>query len=364
MKKYSILFFVGLFNIGGVERVTVVLANEFNKRGIKVAIACCVIKDELLLGELDKDITVINFASGWLSDNNLKILSRYIHENNVNFVINQWCLPYKVTKFLRKAIGDSQAKLIAVHHNRPDINMKILNTKSSIIKSLIRFVTRLNLCLVYYFSDKYVVLCEDYINILKTFIKVKGEKIISIANPLTICINDKNPVKEDLIIYVGRLEETQKKVSRIFDFDYKWPLYIIGDGPDRNIYEEIANKKINSVIKFMGAQDPTEYYERAKILLLPSDFEGFPLVLCEAMAHGCVPVTLGTYAAAYEILANNGGVIAGSSYEKINFFKTVDSLINNPDQLTLLSKCAKKQSLNFSINAIVDKWEKLFLELC
>ena len=58
----------------------------------------------------------------------------------------------------------------------------------------------------------------------------------------------------------------------------------------------ISNLQLKHV-KLEGMQYPRQYYERASILLLTSDFEGFGLVIVEGMAFGVIPIAYGSYSA-------------------------------------------------------------------
>ncbi len=53
--------------------------------------------------------------------------------------------------------------------------------------------------------------------------------------------------------------------------------------------KEMAHKLNLKNISFEGFQEPEPYYARSSLFCLTSTFEGFGLVLAEAMQHGCVP---------------------------------------------------------------------------
>lgn len=65
--------------------------------------------------------------------------------------------------------------------------------------------------------------------------------------------------------------------------------------------KQVRELKLRNV-SFEGFQNPKEYYERASILLLTSEFEGFPLVLPECMSFGVIPAVYGSYSAVYDIV--------------------------------------------------------------
>lgn len=177
--------------------------------------------------------------------------------------------------------------------------------------------------------------------------------------------------KENVLLYVGRLEEKQKKFSRVAamwkdalaDALPDWRLEIVGDGPDRAACE--ASLAGVPRVVFHGFQNPAPFYAKAKILVMTSDFEGFGLVLVEAMSAGCVPVVLDSFAAVHDIIdgANGNGVLVPAPFDKKRFAASLAALMRDTPRLAAASAAARATSRNFSIATIVDKWEMLFTAL-
>ncbi|OIQ36297.1 MAG: hypothetical protein BM563_11100 [Bacteroidetes bacterium MedPE-SWsnd-G1] len=68
--------------------------------------------------------------------------------------------------------------------------------------------------------------------------------------------------------------------------------YFVGGGDNIEKYKD-DSKRINCNIKFTGFLDKNEIvkiYEKSHFIVLPSDNEGFPKVIGEAMNYGCVPI--------------------------------------------------------------------------
>lgn len=65
-------------------------------------------------------------------------------------------------------------------------------------------------------------------------------------------------------------------------------LIIVGDGPERLFLEQLARELgMESKVRFVGFQRETErYYSLADVFVLPSTYEGWGIVLTEAMASG------------------------------------------------------------------------------
>lgn len=364
----NILFLLGHFGVGGVERVTTVLAAELARRGHGVTICAFKIDDRALLTGLDGRIAVRELGEGWMCAANREVFRKIVLEQKVDVVINQWAVPYAVTRFVRKSTQGLGVKLIAVHHNLPTTNKRIQDARNGVLRTLWKIVSAVNSRLVYSHSDLYVVLSSSFIPLFKEFIWRSGaDRVCSISNPLTMTVPMRP--KENVILYVGRLEETQKRVSRIVgawsklaDVLPDWRLEIVGDGPDRGKYELMA--KDLPRIAFKGFCDPAEHYARAKMLLLTSDFEGFGLVLVEAMSAGCVPIALGSYSAVYDIIDDGVcGRILPMPFDAKQMEDAVIRLARNQDDLLRMAKSGKESSARYSVGTIVDAWESVLCNL-
>lgn len=363
----SVLFLLGAWDIGGVERVTAVISKELLRRGWRVSIAAFKIGDRSLLHTLPKDIESIELAGDgmWFSRDAIKKFANFVLLRDAQLIVNQWCVPYKVTRFIRKATRPQHLPLIAFHHNRPDTNNRIIGTRNILLRTLFKMASSINARLVYEESDEYVVLSPSFMPLMKRFVHKKNMTHLSaIPNPLTIspinCVE-----KENVILYVGRLEETQKKISRVIETWRKlymtfpdWRLVIVGDGPDRGRYEAMADGVDR--IEFVGFTNPAEWYSKARVLLLTSDFEGFGLVIVEAMAFGCVPIVLGSYPAVYDIVNEGCGRIVPIPYDTSKFAVEVQKLMEDVQLTARMSNNAKVWAKTFSLEAVVNKYEALF----
>jgi glycosyltransferase involved in cell wall biosynthesis len=100
------------------------------------------------------------------------------------------------------------------------------------------------------------------------------------------------PADARVWLFVGRLVE-QKGVDILLAawaaLESPRPyLVIVGDGPLRgNLEEKATALSLNDCVRFMGAvEDAGSCYRCADALVMPSRFEGMPLVLLEAMSAG------------------------------------------------------------------------------
>lgn len=112
-----------------------------------------------------------------------------------------------------------------------------------------------------------------------------------------------------------------------------WHLDIVGDGPDAEMLKDSAQKLGLSRIAFHGFQNPEPYYSRASVFCMTSTFEGFGLVLVEAMQHGCVPVAFDSYPAVRDIISHGENGILVPPFQEEIYSNALTSLINNPGEL-------------------------------
>jgi len=109
-------------------------------------------------------------------------------------------------------------------------------------------------------------------------------------------------------------------------------MHFVGDGPDRDHYEALA-KNLKVTTYFHGFLPKPEVYQvlaQSDALVLPSKSEGFPKVVGEAMAYGCVPIVSRVSCMEDYILDGDNGFL----------LKTLSpqSLIQSLNELNVLSK--------------------------
>ena len=100
------------------------------------------------------------------------------------------------------------------------------------------------------------------------------------------------------VLYLGRLIEEQKRISRLAEViriadQKKLPMRfsIIGSGPDAQSFQEkIAPYSNVRMFPPVANRDVPGVFAEHDVFILLSDYEGLPLSLLEAMGHGLVPV--------------------------------------------------------------------------
>ncbi len=385
---HNILFLMKRFATGGIGIKTTVLANEFLRNGHSVTFTSFFPPEESMLKRLDSGIEFYSLGRYRCSWSNVKKLRSILITHRVNIVINQWGLPFIPLLTLKMAAIGLKVKIVSAYYNDPaknnrialiDNKMKytrgILRWLMKIQRTIVRAVTGLSMHYNYSHSDRYVLLSDSFVPRIKEFAFLKRtDKIAVIPNPLTLrsfgyIYEADKKYKE--ILFVGRLENIQKRVDRVLDVwalcwekHPDWKLTIVGDGPHRKMLEEKAGQEGIRHIAFEGKQDPTPYYKRASILLLTSEYEGFGIVLTECMSFGVVPIVYGSFCSVYDII-NHGkdGLIVPYDKNGFDARKMADMLmevINDKKILDKMGKEVMEASKRFSIDKIYPMWRELF----
>lgn len=389
----NILFLMKVYEVGGQEVVTSVLANCFLKHGHRVSIASFKQPNSMMVERTDSHIHFYTLGKFECSSNQISKLRNILKQEHIDIVINQWGLPYVPIKVLKKAKKGLNVKTISIYHNSPDTNARIkeveiaISKTSNILKKLIlrfkkeiyRQVTSRSMRYVYNNSNLYMVLSSSFVDKFKTFTNISHpNKLIVQTNPVTIETNSFQYIKENKqkeIIYMGRIDYNQKRVYRVIDtwkeLEKKypdWKLTIIGDGPERVNLEQQAKTFNLEHITFEGFQSPNAYYERASILILTSEYEGFPLVLIECMSFGVIPVVYGSYSAVYDIIKHkkNGMIVQPQKgdFSKQEMITQLSFLMNNEElRNTMAQEAIQASKEGYSLEVIYRSWEKIFNQL-
>lgn len=149
-------------------------------------------------------------------------------------------------------------------------------------------------------------------------------------------------------------------LKELRDLDFEW--HLIGEGTTRTKIEIKAKElKLENRIVFHGARNDIEnFYQKADLFILPSLWEGFGLVLIEAMASG-VPVFASAVDGVKEIVddGRNGVLFDYSSLASENAQKLL-SIIKNKNFQENLIKTGKKEILKYRDTVMKDKYIFLY----
>jgi glycosyltransferase involved in cell wall biosynthesis len=147
-------------------------------------------------------------------------------------------------------------------------------------------------------------------------------------------------------------------------------LRIFGSGPERGPLEaRISALKLEDRIAILPPKPGIgEEYDRASILVHPSEFEGFGLSVAEAMAHGLPVIAFADCDGVNDLLEDNhSGLLLERSHEDQenvrNLGQAMLHLAQNADLRTRLGSQATAITKRFDRAAIHDIWAQLLHEV-
>lgn len=396
-------------HVGGIENVSYRLGSEFKNLEHNVYY---VFKRETTNGVLCTEVPIAKSqyylpnSAVWDCVENREYLASLLRKLQINIILNQFPEAPHIFEFIYSSllsVHDLHIKHVSAYHFNP--YMKIQNVEDLILykggnsflfmrESLgcnpILWVKSLSLWLLYatyrfdklkkmeglihrYIYDKsdaFVLLSEKYEEPFKLFIgREVCDKLHSMTNSVSqpkekVEIKD----KEKIILYVGRLERTQKRVDRlliIWERIYKdfpdWKLVIVGDGSYRRELEKMSHKHKLERVEFKGRQIPDEYYKKAAILSMVSTSEGLPLVLVEAQQAGCIPIAFNSFESVTDMITNGEDGFLLAPFDLDAYASKLSELMSNDDKrLSITNKCLTKDYSKFDIKNIAPRWIDFF----
>ena len=142
-----------------------------------------------------------------------------------------------------------------------------------------------------------------------------------------------------------------------------WDLIVLGDGPSRQpLQREVDSLGLADRVKLPGrVGNMGEWYERADLFALTSRFEGFPLVLAEAMAYGCPVVSYDCDTGPRDIVRDGiDGLLVAPSAGVNGLEKALTRLMSDEATRLAMGQRAKEAKERFSIERILEYWDAVF----
>ncbi len=388
----NILFLMKVFEVGGQEVVTTILADTFVKHGHRVVIASFKQPNEMMVKRTNPNVHFYTIGDFKYCKENVEAVRNILKAHHIDVVINQWGLPYVPCKVLNVAKEGLKVKTISIYHNSPDTNARIKNVEIALMethnplkkamlyakKFAFKQITSRSMKYVYEHSDLYLVLSPSFVDKFKVFTGIHNPTHLQVLiNPVTI---DSSSYQYDFhkkqkeIIYMGRIDYNQKRVYRVIDTWAKleakfpnWKLTVVGDGVARKDIEKKVKDYSLEKVSFEGFQQPKPYYERASALLLTSEYEGFPLVLAECMSFGVIPAVYNSYSAVGDIIADGkDGIVIPyhqDGYKADEAASLLSGIMENEEKREAMALAAIEKSKDYSVEKIYGEWEKDFNKL-
>ena len=372
---------------GGTERVASLISEYLVRNGHTVYYMAC--KPSPAKDSVESEFLPDGVETPTV--NNVRFVNEFITRNRISAIINEGGYGDSIYLFSHNHIPQSVKILSHIHfdpiggnhsfYKTLNIPLRGVNAKT-FAGNLLRWIkapyNRVR-CLkdkknrfneLIRTSDSIVFLKESHARDFQTFSgATDSSKLVVIKNPITFSAALISAAeKENTILFVGRLDYQAKRVDRILKV-WKilqakfsdWNLIIVGDGPDRNRLEKISGQLNLRRVIFTGKTDASTYYQKARLLLMTSNYEGCPMVIPEAMAYGVVPVVMNTFSGSDDVIINEHNGILTKPFDIKDMAVNVEYLISNPTKLSKMSENATKSIAEISNELILKNWLKAIL---
>ncbi|MRT93459.1 glycosyltransferase family 4 protein [Ancylomarina sp. 16SWW S1-10-2] len=241
----------------------------------------------------------------------------------------------------------------------------LLNTSNSL---WVKWINRLKFRLMDVGGSLY----DSFISLTKDNTKewnLNNIKVIS--NPLSFYPDEVSKLENKEVIAVGRLFyqkgyplmiETWEKIAKQFP---DWHLNIYGAGPDEELIRQLIKDK--GLDQYILIHKPTpnilEKYQNSSIYLLSSLFEGFGMVLIEAMACGVPCVSFDCPCGPADIIIDNedGYLVEAKDVDRLA--DRLKYLIKNEGIRKQMGEKARENVKRYLPEVIVPMWDTLFTQL-
>lgn len=251
-------------------------------------------------------------------------------------------------------------KVVYTPHSPITMNPNLSTTKRIIYTLAERLLSHL--------TDNIIAVSDDErehllsIGLFKEKVKIIYNGIDSSGNS-DYARNEKFSTSKLKLLFVGRLSEQKNPLYALEIVKYleDATLTIVGDGSLTSKVEEfILKNQLGDRVRVVGFMSNTGYfYDTHDALIISSFYEGFPYVVLEAMARGCV--IIGTDVLGVKgIIRNTNNILI-----PINDAPESAKLVRSQIEGKLLEKIDEQNVLcvreKYSLQQMVNKMENLYL---
>lgn len=210
--------------------------------------------------------------------------------------------------------------------------------------------------------------------------RTRVRSVVVIPNPVLFPLPALAPVvtpgsvlsdEARVLLSVGRFDPV-KRFDRLIDaFQLlagkhpDWRLVILGDGPERPALEsQVATLGLHSRVLLPGrAGNVADWYERASVYALSSDFEGLPCTLMEALSYGLPVVSVDCESGPRNIVRDGVDGVLVRPNDPVALAEVLDRVMGDDALRRALAMRAPEVRARFAPEQIADNWEKLFGEV-
>ncbi len=331
--------------VGGAEKVVLDLSKMCNPSKFKLFVLSVSDKDTLLNDFLGSDIdtTILRKKNSLVNLFPIVILvNKFIKDNNINIVhahMSHAMIIATIVKFLNPSI-----KIISTSHN--------INIESKFREVFLFIFKKFRYLDVIFSRESNKYYCTNNIRVIPNGIQI--DKYFS----------DLDKYNKFTFISIGRLEdqknhsylvEIAKKLRSTYDFE----ILIVGEGYLRKDLEALIKEyKVENCVKLLGLRSDTpELLNKSHCFILPSLWEGLPIVILEAGASSLPIISTPVGSIPSVLNRGNSFVCKLEDFEKNMIF-----IMENYKSAYAKSKILMDLLIDkHSISSVIAQHEKIYL---
>lgn len=353
MKK--ICFLIGDMNLsGGTERVTSLLANELAKKHYQVSILS-LSNGASSFFKLDESITLHSLYSKKVSMKKNFIgccltIRKFVQSNKIDTLI---VVDSISCVFTVPALWGLKVNHICWEHFNFNVN---LGVKFRDIGR--RWAAK--------YCDYIVTLTNRDMELWRKGLHKIDAKIIPIANPTPYENTNHSPrLSSKTVLAMGRLTY-QKGFDMLIDawaevckINSDWTLKIVGSGEDeRSLKQKTLDLNLTERIEFVPVtSNVVDYYQNASIYCLSSRFEGFGMVILEAMSYSLPVVSFDCDCGPTDLVDDGvSGLLVKTMDIKDLSTKVLDVMGFTANEYSTMCENSYNKAKEFYSKEIINKW--------
>lgn len=364
---------------GGLEIVSARLRDAFVRKAINAQIITLKEKTKRFIysGEktgLDCDVQDL------IQNDTLKTVRNKLDKENFSHIIVQTSAPYSkfscsILRLFKIKKGD--VKIFMVFHTSPkNLVRRYWHKGETVAEFMLRCLKTLffNIPKSYMFFlkskgivDKFITLSKGNHDELLEYFNVQSSIIPNYFEPIKYNLSESQ--KENLCVFVGRMDMEQKNIFYLIDAwknvkDKKdWKFCIVGINENNKKLFNILKENNIDTLCYSDNKDVLDVLSRSSILLLASVYEGFPTVVLEACANANAVITTRYDGFSDEIVRDgqNGFVIRSRIFSR-KFSDAIQNLISNKSLLRDMQEKSLDFYAEYMDTDVVSLWKKEFAQ--
>ncbi|MGG4036980.1 glycosyltransferase [Heyndrickxia ginsengihumi] len=359
------------FDMGGVQRVATEIANGLSKEGVKVSLIDFSGKNYYYY-KLNKNIIKNNVIRR-------RSIKRKVLNKLASYKIKKYNKTFSILTFYKEQVSDLISFLKTSNYDVIILCQGLLTAFIPYIKKElpnIKFVAWQHNEFDIYINKYYKKYLQEYLfGIEEADLVVSltekdkqkfaafNNKSVFMYNPLTLSSKRLSSLDNKNIIFVGRIVLEQKGLDYLIEIGKKikedWKILVAGDGPDLSEFQKLVlENNLNNKIELKGTLNSDqlcELYQSGSIFISTSRWEGFGLVITEAMAAG-LPIVSFKNNGPEEILKNGQYGILVEKNNINEFINHLNNLIESKDKRKNLQEKGIIRIKDFEKKTIIKKW--------